>query len=113
MDKDNQVYLSQIVEASKKIAKYIEGVGFEEFKKDELLQDAVIRNLEVIGEAANRLNNEFLENHQDIPLVLAVAMRNKLVHDYDQIDLKIVWGTVTKNLPNLVKRIRTSSHETS
>lgn len=105
MDKDNQVYLKQIVEAGQKVIKYLTGVTLEKFEKNEQLQDAVIRKLEVIGEAANRLDRQFLEENKNIPLVMAVAMRNKLVHDYDEIDIKVVFDTVKKDVSGLIKDV--------
>lgn len=105
MRKDNRVYLKQIRDSIDEVTGYIRGKSFKAFEKDSLLQDAVIRRLEVIGEAANKLSREFLQQHRDLPLLQAVAMRHKLIHDYDEIDLKIVWNTVKRDLSDLRKKL--------
>jgi len=104
MKKDNLVYLRQINDYIKDITGYIKDKSSQEFEKDRLLQDGVIRKLELIGETARRLSDDFVESHPEFPLSEAVATRNKLIHDYDEINLKIVWNTLTKDLPRL-KRV--------
>ena len=105
MKKSETVYLKQIRDYIDKINRYIKDKDFKSLQKDDLLQDAEIRNLEIIGETANRLSKEFLEKHSDLPLLKAVVMRHKLIHDYDEINLKIVWNTIKKDLPGLRKKI--------
>lgn len=99
MDKDNRVYLKQILEAIGKVRKYLMKVSLNDFLQNEMVQDATIRKLEIIGEAVNRLpDNELFSN--------AVKMRNKLIHDYDEIKLEVVWNTVKKDLPIMEKQVR-------
>ena len=66
-----------------------------------MLVDAIVRNIEVIGEAANRLNDDFKAFYPDFPVRSAVTMRNKLIHEYNMIDYQVVWDTVSIDIPNL------------
>jgi len=85
-----------------KVISYVDGVEFDEFQEDTLTQDAVIRNFEIIGEASNKLDKDFA-NKSNFPIEKAVAMRNKLIHDYGEINLEVVWKTIEKDLPNLLQ----------
>ncbi len=78
------------------------------FHQDTLLQDAVIRTIEIIGEAANKIRQadpDFAKAHADVPWDAMYGMRNRIVHDYFQIDLEIVWRTVHQDLPTLRSKI--------
>jgi len=101
MKKDNTVYLEDIRKAILRIEKYINQVGFEEFEADLIRQDAIIRRLEIIGEAANKLTSDFKKHNPEFPVSSAVRMRNFLIHGYSDIDLSIVWQTIKKDLPLL------------
>jgi len=104
--KDNLVYLRQIVDYVDEIERYMGKVKFDEFEKSGLLQDAVIRKIELIGEAAKKLTIGFWEKYRkELPLAEAVSTRNRLIHQYDDIDLKIVWNTIKNDLPELKKKI--------
>jgi uncharacterized protein with HEPN domain len=105
--KNNLVYLHQIVDYVDKVEEYIHTTDFEGFEKNGLFQDAVIRNIELIGEAANRLSDDFWEKYRDtLPLAEAVSTRNRLIHQYDDIDIKIVWNTIKNDLPELKKKLQ-------
>jgi uncharacterized protein with HEPN domain len=83
------------------------------FLSSELIQDAVIRNLEIIGEAANNVLREdasFATKHADIPWQVMYAMRNRLSHAYDKVDLEIVWKTIQRDLPELYQLIKEVSY---
>lgn len=101
MKKDSLVYLEDILVAIKKIQRYVENFDFADFEKNEAIQDAVIMRLEVIGEAANRLTDDFLNKNPDFPVSEAVSMRNFLIHDYDEINIETVWKTIKQDLPGL------------
>ena len=104
--KNNLIYLRQIVDYVENIEEYVKSTDFEGFEQNGLLQDGVIRKIELIGEAAKRLSVEFWEQYRDkLPLAEAVSTRNRLIHQYDDIDLKIVWNTVKNDLPNLKKKL--------
>ena len=104
--KNNLIYLRQIVDYVGQIEKYVENTDFQTFEQNGLLQDGVIRKIELIGEAAKRLSVEFWEQYRNtLPLAEAVSTRNRLIHQYDDIDLKIVWNTVKNDLPELKKKL--------
>ncbi|MBI4067084.1 DUF86 domain-containing protein [Candidatus Gottesmanbacteria bacterium] len=101
MKKDNLVYVEDVLNSCNAILDYVSGVEFEELVGDQMLVDAVIRNIEVIGEAANRLDDDFKAKHPDFPVRSAVTMRNKLIHDYNTINYQVVWDTVKSDIPKL------------
>lgn len=101
-------YLEHILEAIERIHSYVEDVDEVGFLASKLLQDAVIRNLEVIGEAARnieRANPEFAAAHPELPLALANDMRNALAHGYFKVNLEIVWKTIQNDLPGFHAQI--------
>lgn len=95
------VYLKHIRDSIDQIDGYIEGMDKEEFFGDARTQDAVVRQLQVIGEASKRLSPETRDKHPEIPWSEVTGMRNKLVHDYFQIDFRRVWNTVRNDLAPL------------
>ena|SRR5258708_957972 len=102
MKKDNLVYLEDIVDACNKILSYTNGMKKSDFESDTLTQDAVIRNITIIGEAASKITKEFTEEHSEFPTREAITMRNKLVHDYSFVDSDILWDTIIQDIPGLL-----------
>jgi uncharacterized protein with HEPN domain len=101
-------YLAHILQAITRIEAYTAGVDQQAFFASPILQDAVIRNVEIIGEAANnilKLDGEFGKRHPEMPLKAAYAMRNSLSHGYFLVDPVLVWGTVKSDLPGLQTQI--------
>lgn len=98
MKKDPRVYLAHILECAQKIGRYTKG-GEKEFHNDTMLQDAVIRNFEIIGEAAKRVPEVYRRAHSQIPWRLMAGFRDVLIHAYEGIDLKRVWWIVRHDLP--------------
>ena len=82
-------------------------MDFDSWESDEKTVDAVIRNIEVIGEASSHLPNEVLKQYDDIPWSLMKGIRTILAHEYFGVDLEIIWKTVTEDLPVLKKRLKT------
>jgi uncharacterized protein with HEPN domain len=102
MEKSNKVYLEDIVQAINLVLDdYVSGINFEEFDNDKKTQDAVIRQIAIIGEAMGKLDKDFVEDHPELPSKEAVSMRNVLVHDYDWVDTEEVWKTIEQDLPKL------------
>jgi len=106
MIKDKQVYLEDIIESSNRISEYIKGKSREDFEDDFELQDAVVRRLEIIGEAIKHLPQEFRDQHPDIAWRKATGMRDILIHNYDDIEFDQVWLTITEVLPAFKEQIK-------
>ena len=101
MIKDDSVYLQHIIDAIQRIQEYTTGIDYEAFGASTLVQDGVIRQIEIIGEAARRVSPKLQEKNQHIPWKDIVGMRNKLIHDYFGVDIDAVWDTVQKDIPVL------------
>jgi uncharacterized protein with HEPN domain len=103
--KDPRIYLAHIGECIERIRAYTSG-GESEFQADPMIQDAVIRNLEVIGEAAKRIPDRFREANPTIPWRGLAGLRDVLIHQYEGVDLAQVWRIVASVLPDLDTEIR-------
>jgi uncharacterized protein with HEPN domain len=91
--------LEDIWEAVEKIERYVSGLNHDAFVKDDKTIDSVVRNLEIIGEAANRLPKDFKAQHSEVEWPKIVGLRHRIVHDYFNIDVEIVWEIIQKDLP--------------
>lgn len=98
----DDAYLVDMLSAARRAIRHLEDLDDESFLKDELRQDAVLRCLEIVGEAAGRISAELREERPDIAWREAVGMRNWLIHEYPQVDLTVVWRTVREDLPRLI-----------
>ena len=103
--RDAAVYIADILDAIRKIESYTEHINYGDFELDEMRQDAVVRNFEVIGEAAKNIPGYFKKQHPGIAWDKITGMRNKLIHEYFGISLPIVWETVQTDLPVLKDQI--------
>ncbi len=93
--------LSDMLDAIGRIEEYTQGLSYETFSSDQKSIDAVVRNLEIIGEAANRLPDELKEKHSDVEWHKVIGLRHRIVHDYFGIDIQIIWHILHKDLPAL------------
>jgi len=109
--KHDKVYLSNIIDAIDRILDYTEGVDKPEFDQNTMIQDAVIRNFEIIGEATKNISSDFRKDHNHIPWKNMAGMRDKLIHNYMGVDLDAVWQTITDILPSLHENISDLSAE--
>lgn len=100
MEKD-KIYAQHILDAVSAIEKFIAGGEYESFSGDKLLQDGIIRELEIIGEASKKLSEEFKSLIPNLPWKDIAGMRDKLVHDYFSVDLDAVWKAATKDIQEL------------
>lgn len=100
MTKDPRVYLVHILECIQKIERFTAG-GKNRFLQDAMVQDAVLRNFEVIGEAAKRLDDAYRAAHPEVPWRALAGLRNVLIHQYEGVDLARVWAVVEHDLPGL------------
>lgn len=102
-------HLEHIAKAMERIFRYANGLDEAAFLSNELVQDAVLRNFEIIGEAANRVLRtapEFAARQAHVPWLLMYTMRNRISHGYDTVDLPLIWQTIRQNLPALHAQIR-------
>jgi uncharacterized protein with HEPN domain len=99
--KDDKLYRIHISECIEKIEQYLNGVDLTAFHKETLLQDAVLRNLQVLAESTQRLSDDFKQHHKEIEWYKIAGLRNILVHDYLGIDLDTVWNIIQNELPTL------------
>nr|VFK68721.1 MAG: Uncharacterized conserved protein, contains HEPN domain [Candidatus Kentron sp. UNK]VFK73702.1 MAG: Uncharacterized conserved protein, contains HEPN domain [Candidatus Kentron sp. UNK] len=97
----DMAYLMDILTSIRLIESYTKGVAWEEFSRNTQLQDSVIRRMEIIGEAARRVSPRMREDHPRIPWTEMIGMRNRMIHEYDDIDLPIVWNTIQQDVPAL------------
>ena len=104
MRKDPRVYLAHIMECIEKIEQFTAN-GQTRFLRDAMVQDAVLRNLEVIGEAAKRLDDEYRAEHAEIPWRALAGLRDVLIHQYEGVEPASVWALVERDLPNLREAI--------
>ena len=100
-----ELLIDDIVEWGRKILRYTENMDITAFNENDLVMDAVIRNFEIIGEAANRLPEDFKEIHAEIEWHRIRGFRNRIVHDYAGIDTNIVWGIIVDFLPSMLESL--------
>lgn len=105
--REPNLLVEDIIESGEKILEYTSNLSFEDFIKDEKTIDAVVRNFEIIGEAANRLPDNFKDNHPEIDWHRIRGFRNRIVHDYFGIDFAIVWNIKNSFLPTLISKFKT------
>lgn len=103
--KDDTIYLEHIENSLKRIISYTSDFSREMFLEDLQLQDACIRQIEILGEATKRISDSFKERHPDIPWKDMAGMRDKVIHDYIDVDLNIVYQTVAVDIPILLPKI--------
>jgi uncharacterized protein with HEPN domain len=112
MSKDKQRladYFAHILQAIERIGRYTEELDEVAFLQNELVQDAVIRNLEILGEASNNVQKYYPEiaaQHPELPLAFAYQMRNAVAHGYFKVDYEIVWKTIHADLPTLYDQVQ-------
>ncbi len=102
-------YLEHIIKAIERIDRYTADMDEVAFLNSELVQDAVIRNIEIVGEASNnilRVDPAFASKHDNIPWQVMYTMRNRVTHGYDKVDLEIVWKTIQGDLPGLHQHVQ-------
>ncbi len=105
-------YLGHILEAIERIEEYVSDMDELAFLSSKLVQDAVIRNIEIIGEASNniqRVDPVFAAQHAEIPWQVMYAMRNRVTHGYDKVDFEMVWKTICNDLPDLCQLVQAAS----
>ncbi len=105
--KDNRIYLEHILDSIVLIEQYTRGMSVDKFKKDSKTVDAVIRNFEIIGEAAGKLPQQFRDRHPEVPWKSLTGLRNVLIHEYFGVDVEAVWENIGQKLPELKTQMET------
>ena len=98
-ERSPELYIDDIIEAINKIERYTKDMDFSKFSENELVLDAVIRNLEIIGEASTHIPEKIREKYSNLPWKRIIGLRNIAIHGYFKIDLSLIWAIITKNIP--------------
>lgn len=106
MKKDPAVFIGHILESILLIEKYSHHLTLEKFKTDQAMQDAIIRRLEIIGEAVKNIPASFRSRHPEIPRKQMAGMRDVLTHEYFGVDLSLTWKVVQNELPTLKEKLQ-------
>jgi len=100
-----KLFIEDILESIEKIQRYIKNLDYEKFKDNELVADAVIRNLEIIGEASKNIPDNIRAKYPNVPWRRMIGLRNITAHEYFGVDLNIIWEIITTNLPETKPKI--------
>lgn len=101
MSKDDGVYLYHILDSISKIEDFMKNINEKEFKTNELVQSAVIRQIEIVGEATKQISDNTRKKYTNIPWKDIAGMRDKLIHGYFGVDIDAVWNTIQRDIPKL------------
>lgn len=104
--KDYKLYLLDISSSCKKIIRYTRSIDHVSFANSQLHIDAVIRNLEIIGEAVNKIPAIIKNETKEIPWKEIVGLRNKMIHEYFEVNIPVIWKTVKEDIPLLEKQVK-------
>ncbi len=105
MPRDCRVHLEDMREAGRKVLRYVAGLSFEAFAAEEKTADAVVRNLEILGEAAKQVPDNFRSLHPEVDWYRIAGLRDILIHQYFGIDLTIIWDVAQNKVPILVQQL--------
>ena len=101
----NEVVVSKIAGYTDKILKYCSGVSYDQFVGDSMLVEACVFNLSQMGELANKVDPDYAASHREIPWHHLYGLRNRIVHDYDGVNLALIWQIVSEDLPDLKRTL--------
>jgi len=101
----DDAYVLDMLIAARKVREFTRNITWEQFEDDDLVQNAVMRQIQIIGEAARKVSSQFQQEHQEIPWNKIIGMRNRLVHEYFHIIPRRVWDVVEKDIPELIRLI--------
>ena len=105
MKREYKLFIQDIKECIAQIDKFVGNMTFEEFKADEMVSSAVVRKLEVIGEAAKNIPTEIRQKYKELPWSDMAKMRDKIIHGYFGVDYEVVWKTIKEKLPEIKPKI--------
>jgi uncharacterized protein with HEPN domain len=101
----DDAYMLDMLLAAHKVENFTAGIGWEKFKVDDLLQNAVMHQIQIIGEAASKISQQYKDSHPEIPWQMIIGMRNRLVHEYFDIIPERVWDVVENNISELIQLV--------
>lgn len=101
----DDAYLLDMLLAARKVEDFTAGISWEQFKANDILQNAVMRQIQIIGEAARKISRQYRDAHSEIPWQMIIGMRNRLVHEYFDIIPERVWDVVDRDIPELIRLI--------
>lgn len=103
--KDDSLYIDHILQSINNIIEYTKDLSKQDFSKNKMVQDAVIRNFEIIGEATKKVSDDYKQVHFEVPWKAMSGMRDKLIHDYIGVDTAVIWKTIKEDLSPLKKKL--------
>jgi uncharacterized protein with HEPN domain len=106
--KDDSIYIDHILQSIDNILEYTKDLSKKDFAHNKLVQDAVIRNFEIIGEATKKVSEDYRRGHTGVPWKAMSGMRDKLIHDYIGVDIAVIWKTVKEDLPLLKEKLKSN-----
>jgi uncharacterized protein with HEPN domain len=101
----DDAYMLDMLLAARKVEDFTAGISWEQFKANDILQNAVMRQIQIIGEAARKISRQYRDAHSEIPWQMIIGMRNRLVHEYFDIIPERVWDVVDRDIPELKRLI--------
>ena len=104
--RSDEAHLLDMLLAAEKIQRFVVGINQDQFLADEMRQSAILREIQVIGEAARLISDKFKTAHDDIPWKQITGMRNRVIHEYFRVSLEIVWITTQVEIPQLIDKVK-------
>ena len=106
MSRDEATYLLDMLHAAQDVEEFVSDLTFHQFEESRLHQNAVLKSIEIIGEATTHITEETRLEHPEIPWKKIIGMRNHVVHGYFQVDLEQVWNTIQQDIPSLISALK-------
>jgi len=102
---EDRIRLQHMLDSANEAIQFMSGRTYYDFSQNRMLQQAVLRSIEIIGEASANITEEYRHAHDDIPWGDIIGMRNRLIHAYFDINIKLVWKTIIEDLPDLIPKL--------
>ena len=103
---DNKTRLEHMLESAQDAVSFLGNMSEDDLATNKMVLNAIVRSVEIIGEAASQISQQYRDDHHNIPWIQIIGMRNRLIHAYFDIDYEIVYNTVQKDLPSLIDQVK-------